>query len=186
MLTALLWGHPYIHGSAIAEPLFDWACAIILRNDVFSYVIHYMASYCTRHYYLLNCHLKGIQKIKSTTQPPRMCLPISLCIMQNTKCLLLLKPPLYDPVLISAACCLAFLILYESANAANQSQYDHTACLSISDKSIDNKDWPQLQISPTWVEKMNEFALWENTAILSTRWQSFRPPISISGWQDSH
>ena len=131
MLTALPWGHPYIHGSAIAEPLIDWACAIILRNDVFSYVIHYMASYCTRHYYLLNCHFKGIRKIKLTTQPPRVCLPISFCIMQNTKCLLLLKPPLYDPVLIWTACCLAFLILYGSANVPNQSQYDHTTYLSI-------------------------------------------------------
>ena len=80
--------------------------------------------------------------------------------MQNTKCLLLLKPPLYGPVLIWAACCLAFLILYESANAPNRSQYDLTAYLSISDISIDNKDWPQLlQISPTWVDQVNEFAL---------------------------
>ena len=90
--------------------------------------------------------LKGIQKSQALTHPPRVCLPITIQILENILQLLSQRPKSYMNVMTWAACCLAFFgfLRVSEFTVPSDDQFDQACHLCLSDIAIDNQDNPQM------------------------------------------
>ena len=89
--------------------------------------------------------LKGIQKSQSVTHPPKVCLPITIEMMESIKRLILQMPKTYTNSMIWAACCRAFFgfLRVSEFTIPSDSQFDEAPHLCLNDISIDSRDNPK-------------------------------------------